>query len=1185
MSVPSEPIIYRRPLTLSNSVELYWYPPLNNGGNVITSYIIESANIPYINILPSTDRKSIITNLITGNTYYFTIKATNINGNSNISSFHYVNPGFKPLNPSNINITNDMSNIYFSFNNSLDIGNSSLTYNTVTFNPLDMYGNISNIQAFTYNQSSYGSNIIDPLNTKFLNSNFSYQCFIQSINTVNDSDKSYFDPYINTKIPTNGLKLWLDPYDRSTLTISNNIVTKLIDKSGNKSNAFIIPPFGPSYDSGNCLLNFNGLQYLTLPDNTIPSGNSSYSIFMYVSTSNISRNGQWFLYSGTPTSNLSLEGLINSNTVIHSWFGNQQVSNINISSNISYLVEFTYSYAYTPNGYDSGIRRLFINGSLVGLENISPRNSTVSNNLIGTNSNLTANLVGSIGDVIIYNRLLSDTERNSVKNYLEIKKQNVSLQNVGNLITWLDATDSSSIWNGNLESKIDYGSKVFNWLDRSSANNNATQSNVSLLPTRRPFTQNNLDTLEFNESYLTIPSASYPIDAFIVLKLANISDQNGILGIGPSGNNYSSLSDISGSRWAIDATSNSVVASSTETSSNFLLMEWSIGNNNNYIRRYGSNIANTTTGTWTLPNNSNIYIGNANGFDFSKRFKGYIGEIMMFNKQLDDGDRYPIEGYLAWKWGLQSNLPFDHPYRNSAPYLFYKYLSISGNSNVVVNNLFNPSNISGLSLWLDGNDPNTLFSDATANILATTGNGIARWNDKSGNGNYLIQNTTSARPVYQQFNSLPGIYFTDGTKQLQTINNNSVTGSTERTLFVLINCPSNTSRLTFGTGSHAINTPGTAFGIDLLNNTSNLWYPYLYNSLDINVSVRLTSLTLIQANFSNNLVIGKYNFGNQSSKSGNVNTTVSPWYFGVRPDNQVSNNSYLHEFLLFNRTLSTTEVNQIEGYIAWKWGLQSNLPTIHPFKTFAPTNVFAPSYIGNLQLWLDSQDSSKLTTSGSNVTAWTDKSTNGYVFNSVTTNYPTLNSINSKQAISVVGDAVALANTQRFYNSSFTLNNSNYTIFTVAKQNASTQGRLGYSLMITSARDICLQYGGVNTNFGSYTGNGTSWNDVSANSPNYSVKNAFIGCMTVSSSTLIPYYNGLTQTTKTGTTGTFTGLFIGDADNSRTGYTWSGQIGEILVYNQTLSTTDRQMVEGYLAWKWGLQSNLPSNHPYKTAAP
>ena len=29
--------------------------------------------------------------------------------------------------------------------------------------------------------------------------------------------------------------------------------------------------------------------------------------------------------------------------------------------------------------------------------------------------------------------------------------------------------------------------------------------------------------------------------------------------------------------------------------------------------------------------------------------------------------------------------------------------------------------------------------------------------------------------------------------------------------------------------------------------------------------------------------------------------------------------------------------------------------------------------------------------------------------------------------------------------------------------------------------------------------------------------------------------------------------------------------------------TDRQKVEGYLAWKWGLQASLDASHPYKDA--
>ena len=42
---------------------------------------------------------------------------------------------------------------------------------------------------------------------------------------------------------------------------------------------------------------------------------------------------------------------------------------------------------------------------------------------------------------------------------------------------------------------------------------------------------------------------------------------------------------------------------------------------------------------------------------------------------------------------------------------------------------------------------------------------------------------------------------------------------------------------------------------------------------------------------------------------------------------------------------------------------------------------------------------------------------------------------------------------------------------------------------------------------------------------------------------------------------------------------------ELLQYDGELTATQRQTIEGYLAWKWGLQSTLPAGHPFKTAAP
>jgi hypothetical protein len=45
-----------------------------------------------------------------------------------------------------------------------------------------------------------------------------------------------------------------------------------------------------------------------------------------------------------------------------------------------------------------------------------------------------------------------------------------------------------------------------------------------------------------------------------------------------------------------------------------------------------------------------------------------------------------------------------------------------------------------------------------------------------------------------------------------------------------------------------------------------------------------------------------------------------------------------------------------------------------------------------------------------------------------------------------------------------------------------------------------------------------------------------------------------------------------------------GAFAEV-VLTRDLTQATRQQIEGYLAWKWGIEANLPGGHPYKAAAP
>jgi hypothetical protein len=84
---------------------------------------------------------------------------------------------------------------------------------------------------------------------------------------------------------------------------------------------------------------------------------------------------------------------------------------------------------------------------------------------------------------------------------------------------------------------------------------------------------------------------------------------------------------------------------------------------------------------------------------------------------------------------------------------------------------------------------------------------------------------------------------------------------------------------------------------------------------------------------------------------------------------------------------------------------------------------------------------------------------------------------------------------------------------------------------------------------------------------------------TYSGTTLSPYANGVNQTALTATTAAATGIYVGGPTNY-----FNGSISELLVYGSSLTTTQRQQVEGYLTQKWRLGS-VVSTHPYKTIPP
>ena len=63
-------------------------------------------------------------------------------------------------------------------------------------------------------------------------------------------------------------------------------------------------------------------------------------------------------------------------------------------------------------------------------------------------------------------------------------------------------------------------------------------------------------------------------------------------------------------------------------------------------------------------------------------------------------------------------------------------------------------------------------------------------------------------------------------------------------------------------------------------------------------------------------------------------TNTEPVYLGGTPDGSQLNGEFCESIVVADPTPELIE--KIEGYLAWKWGRESNLPTGHPHKAAAP---------------------------------------------------------------------------------------------------------------------------------------------------------------------------------------------------------------------------------------------------------
>lgn len=304
-----------------------------------------------------------------------------------------------------------------------------------------------------------------------------------------------------------------------------------------------------------------------------------------------------------------------------------------------------------------------------------------------------------------------------------------------------------------------------------------------------------------------------------------------------------------------------------------------------------------------------------------------------------------------------------------------------------------------------------------------------------------------------------------------------------------------------------------------------------------------------------------------------INTTISSLTF---IDNFNSTNSFYTTISsVSTQAVSTNFLYYNNFIIAGTRVGYSNILNSSRFSLFS---------IPGFSLWLDSSDTQTTVLSGANVTRWNDKSGSGFNAFSPAGSNPTLRSagLNGLNTITFNG-------TSQF----FTFSNANaldfnlndFAIFSVAELilNNTTKNIISKNYPSFPQWRLAMENNQVQS---------VIFNIVVGQSISFVTPSAGWGVvsgMTYRNSGNVLFINGTPSITGSIIGGSLTNgvsASIGAGFTSGT-YSrfWNGDMAEILVFDSSLTQFQRQQVEGYLAWKWGLQGSLPASHPFRNAPP
>ena len=594
------------------------------------------------------------------------------------------------------------------------------------------------------------------------------------------------------------------------------------------------------------------------------------------------------------------------------------------TSNIKELCVITIQFI-DYNSY--GTTQLFINGYPMMINSNGPSNWIGSNNYYmyysgipnSNNSSRYSLNPLDLGETLIYDRILDQSELSVVHQDLFVNYSIFNLISSNGLIGWFDAADHSSSVGRVLNRWTSKGGVALT-LSNPNSNSFALIRNYSNIVGKSNLTfidLNNGSPSYFVNRFAQTSTYSNLIVFYVVLGNSNVTSNGYIVSFGHSNRSItyfaqSNFTNVFGN------TSNGIYATtnfSTKPDNQPIITGVYASNSDNNLMRFDTVSQNTMTiGSirYNGLNISNINIGAYLGSNFCKT---QIGEVLIYNRPLDKYEYINIFGYLQSKWCSPTVVPFPTDYvlrydacnisldltnwyssENKGPNLsFYKYRAQASVSFAYFNRPFLSNNIS------------TQFSNTLSNISLQKGFTIFTVTSN------VISNVNTFGNIVSLLNSYEDNY--DSTLGPNILLSNNGTSN-----IFLIGNKFDPLNLNIIYNDNQINE---TYSYTPLNSTSPLINCFKYNVDTSSYSIT-TKGAILEVNNCNRYTYTNYIHSNYNFSIGGLGSFNFEQGF----------NSLIGEVLVYNRALNDYETELVSAHLTEKW----NTPLVYPI-TIQPQTI------------------------------------------------------------------------------------------------------------------------------------------------------------------------------------------------------------------------------------------------------